>query len=65
MVRPLILGQVKSFLGLARAKDVKYLYEEYCELWSDIQAIKDYLNLETEKKLIAKKSVADTELETF
>jgi len=65
MVRPMLFRTGKSFLGLARIRDVRSLQESYLELWDEVQAIKEFLNLETGKKLVEKKSVADTVLETF
>jgi len=55
----------RGFLGLAKARDVITLQEQVQELQSELSDLKDYLNVDGEKKLVAKKTVADTVLETM
>ena len=64
MVRPVFFN-VKSFLGLAKVRDVKRLYETYYELYDEIFALKEFLNIDSEKKLVQKKSVYDEVIETM
>jgi len=54
----------KSFLGLARAGYLDYLFEHIQDLQMEISELKEYLNIDG-KKLVQKKTVADDVLETI